>query len=97
MITNTQSGTNVAEIAAGIFRINTPVALPGEIGFNFNQYLIVDEAYLETGARSLLHQFQDRALKVAQQRADVAPESGTFVASAVRHLAHGQGGGNVVG
>ena len=30
MITNTQSGTNIDEIAAGIFRINTPVALPGE-------------------------------------------------------------------
>ena len=30
MITNTQSGTNIDEIAAGIYRINTPVALPGE-------------------------------------------------------------------
>ena len=55
MITNTQSGTNVAEIAAGIFRINTPVALPGEIGFNFNQYLIVDDAPMlfHTGMRQL--------------------------------------------
>ena len=44
MITNRQSGTRIDEIAAGIFRINTPVALPGEMGFNFNQYLIVDEA-----------------------------------------------------
>ncbi len=43
MITNQQSGTRIDEIAAGIFRINTPVALPGEMGFNFNQYLIVDE------------------------------------------------------
>ncbi|HEX5048163.1 MAG TPA: MBL fold metallo-hydrolase [Gammaproteobacteria bacterium] len=56
MITNTQSGTNVQEIAAGIYRINTPVALPGGVGqFNFNQYLIVDdEPFLfHTGLRQL--------------------------------------------
>ena len=55
MITNTQSGTNVAEIAAGIFRINTPVPLPGDMQFNFNQYLIVDDAPLlfHTGLRGL--------------------------------------------
>jgi flavorubredoxin len=41
-ITNAQSGTNVDEIAEGIFRISTPIkAIPG--GFTFNQYLIVDE------------------------------------------------------
>ena len=28
MITNATSGTNVHEIAAGIYRINTPVASP---------------------------------------------------------------------
>jgi flavorubredoxin len=55
MITNSSSGTNVHEIAAGIFRINTPVALPGELGFNFNQYLIVDDMPLlfHTGLRRL--------------------------------------------
>jgi len=55
MITNQQSGTRIDEIAAGIFRINTPVALPGEMGFNFNQYLIVDEAPMvfHTGLRGL--------------------------------------------
>ena len=37
------SGTNVHEIAAGIYRINTPVAIPGGVGFNFNQYLVVDD------------------------------------------------------
>jgi len=42
VITNTQSGTNVQEIADGIYRINTPVQLPGG-GFNFNQYLINDD------------------------------------------------------
>ena len=43
MITNTSSGTNVHEIAAGIYRINTPVAVPDGPGtFSFNQYLILD-------------------------------------------------------
>ena len=56
MITNAQSGTNIHEIVDGIYRINTPVALPGDSGkFNFNQYLIVDEAPLlfHTGLRQL--------------------------------------------
>lgn len=55
-ITNTQSGTNVYEIEAGIYRINTPVPatqMPG--GFSFNQFLIVDEAPMlyHTGSRGL--------------------------------------------
>ncbi|HXF44795.1 MAG TPA: MBL fold metallo-hydrolase [Burkholderiaceae bacterium] len=56
MITNAQSGTNVHEIAAGIYRINTPIDVPdGPGGFNFNQYLIVDDAPLlfHTGPRRL--------------------------------------------
>ena len=54
-ITNTQSGTNVHEIADKIFRINTPVALEGAGGFSFNQYLIADEAPLlfHTGPRKM--------------------------------------------
>jgi flavorubredoxin len=39
-----ESGTNVHEIAAGIFRISVPVppsAMPG--GFTFNQFLLVDD------------------------------------------------------
>ena len=36
MITNLDSGTNVHEIASGIYRINTPVRLPDGLGFNFN-------------------------------------------------------------
>lgn len=54
MITNTQSGTNIHEIADGIYRINTPVAAPGG-GFNFNQYLIVDDEPLlfHTGPRRM--------------------------------------------
>jgi flavorubredoxin len=56
MITNAQSGTNVAEIAEGIYRINTP--LPPEVvpgGFSFNQYLIVDDEPLlfHTGPRRM--------------------------------------------
>lgn len=56
MITNPQSGTNVNEIAPGIYRINTPVSTPGGPGrFNFNQYLIVDEEPLlfHTGPRRM--------------------------------------------
>ena len=55
MITNNQSGTNIQEIAPGIFRINTPVPLPGDLSFNFNQYLIVDDAPMlfHTGMRKL--------------------------------------------
>ena len=44
MITNSESGTRIDEIARGIYRISTPVppqAMPG--GFSFNQYLVVDE------------------------------------------------------
>lgn len=50
MITNTQSGTNVDEIADNIFRINTPVP-----DFSFNQYLILDDAPMlfHTGPRKL--------------------------------------------
>jgi flavorubredoxin len=53
-ITNAAAGTNVHEIADGVYRINTPVSLvPG--GFSFNQYLIVDEQPLlfHTGPRKM--------------------------------------------
>jgi len=56
MITNSQSGTNVHEVADGIYRINTPVMLPGGVGqFNFNQYLIQDDAPMlfHSGPRQL--------------------------------------------
>ena len=54
MITNSESGTAVDEIAQGIYRITTPVSImPG--GFSFNQYLIVDDEPLlfHTGLRHL--------------------------------------------
>ena len=53
-ITNASSGTNVHEIADGIYRINTPATVvPG--GFSFNQYLILDEQPLlfHTGPRKM--------------------------------------------
>jgi flavorubredoxin len=55
-ITNKQSGTNVHEIAEGIYRINTPVAIEGGPGaFSFNQYLIIDDEPLifHTGPRKM--------------------------------------------
>jgi flavorubredoxin len=55
IVTDPTSGTNVAEIADGIYRINTPVELPGAQAFSFNQYLVVaDEPLLfHTGPRQL--------------------------------------------
>lgn len=55
-VTNTQSGTNVHEVADRIYRINTPVTLEGGAGgFSFNQFLIDDEAPLlfHTGPRRM--------------------------------------------
>ena len=54
IVTNAMSGTNVHEIAEGIYRINTPLAVvPG--GFSFNQYLILDDEPLlfHTGLRKI--------------------------------------------
>ena len=55
MTTDPQSGTNVQEIAAGIFRINTPVPLPDGSLFSFNQYLVLDDQPLlfHSGPRQL--------------------------------------------
>jgi flavorubredoxin len=54
-VTNTQSGTNVHEIADGIFRINTPIKFENGREFSFNQYLIVDDEplLLHTGLRKM--------------------------------------------
>jgi flavorubredoxin len=53
-VTNAESGTNVHEVADGIFRISTPVQTPGG-EFSFNQFLIVDREPLlyHTGPRKL--------------------------------------------
>jgi flavorubredoxin len=53
-VTNSESGTNVHEIADGIFRISTPAkTVPG--GFTFNQILVVDDEPLlfHTGHRGM--------------------------------------------
>jgi len=53
MITNTQTGTNIQEIAPRIYRINTPadVGMP----FSFNQYLVAADEPLvfHTGPRKM--------------------------------------------
>jgi flavorubredoxin len=55
MITNAAAGTNLHEIAPGIYRINTPIQIPDGPGFNFNQYLVVDDEPLlfHTGPRRM--------------------------------------------
>jgi glyoxylase-like metal-dependent hydrolase (beta-lactamase superfamily II) len=73
-ITNTQSGTNVHEVADGIFRINTPVSIAGGPGgFSFNQYLITDDEPLlfHTGPRKmfpLVHEAVSSVLPVRRLR-----------------------------
>ncbi|OHB80847.1 MAG: MBL fold metallo-hydrolase [Planctomycetes bacterium RBG_16_64_10] len=54
-VTNSTSGTNVHEVADGIYRINTPVQFEGGGGFSFNQYLVVDDEPLlfHTGPRRM--------------------------------------------
>jgi flavorubredoxin len=55
-VTDVATGTNVTEIADGLFRISTPVPpaeMPG--GFTFNRFLLVDDAPLlfHTGPRKM--------------------------------------------
>jgi flavorubredoxin len=66
MITDTKSGTNVHEIADGIFRINTPIAIPGAGEFNFNQYLVRDDQPLlfHTGPRRMFPLVRDAVAAV---------------------------------
>jgi len=54
MLTNSESGTNILEVATGTYRINTPVKLPTG-AFSFNQYLIVDDRPMlfHTGPRRM--------------------------------------------
>lgn len=53
--TNADTGTNICEIADGIYRINTPVAFDAEQQFSFNQYLVEADRPLlfHTGPRRL--------------------------------------------
>ena len=54
MITNTVSGTNIHEVAPRIYRINTPLAIPGS-EFSFNQYLVLsdDPVLFHTGPKKM--------------------------------------------
>lgn len=68
-ITNSESGTNVHEIADGIFRISTPlppsvIPIPG--GFTFNQFLVVDDEPLlfHTGPRRMFPLVRDAVAHV---------------------------------
>lgn len=65
MITDSQAGTNIHEIASGIYRINTPVAIPGS-EFSFNQYLIAADAPLlfHTGPRKLFPLVRDAVASI---------------------------------
>jgi flavorubredoxin len=72
-VTNSASGTNVHEIADGIYRISTPVALPDGSGFSFNQYLVEDDEPLlfHTGPRRmfpLVHEAVASVLPVTRLR-----------------------------
>jgi len=61
MVTNPQTGSNIHEVAEHVYRINTPIALPGGQAFSFNQYLLVDDAPLlfHTGPRKLFPLVRD--------------------------------------
>lgn len=66
MITNTASGTNIQEIAVGVYRINTPLSIGPGAGFSFNQYLVVDDEPLlfHTGQRQLFPLVSDAISRV---------------------------------
>ncbi len=65
-VTNKQSGTNVHEVADGIYRINTPVSIEGAGGFSFNQYLIADDEPLlfHTGPRKMFALVQEAVASI---------------------------------
>jgi flavorubredoxin len=65
MITNTESRTNIQEIAPRIYRINTPVDLPGS-AFSFNQYLVAADEPLvfHTGPRKMFPLVAEAIAKV---------------------------------
>jgi flavorubredoxin len=69
-VTNTQSGTNVHEVADRIFRINTPVKLAPDAGFSFNQYLIADDEPLlyHTGPRRMFPRVREAVEAVLPAR-----------------------------
>jgi flavorubredoxin len=65
-VTNSQSGTNMHEVADGIYRVNTPVQIKGGGGFSFNQYLVVDDEPLlfHTGPRKMFPLVREAVVSV---------------------------------
>jgi flavorubredoxin len=65
LVTNIETGTNICEVGDGLYRINTPVPLPGQ-AFSFNQYLLIaDEPLLfHTGLRGLFPHVRDAVAAV---------------------------------
>ena len=65
MLTNSQTGTNIQEVAPRLYRINTPLAIPGQ-EFSFNQYLLAaDEPLLfHTGPRKMFPLVADAIRRV---------------------------------
>lgn len=65
LVTNAETGTNICEVGDGLYRINTPVPIPGQ-QFSFNQYLLLaDEPLLfHTGLRSLFPHVRDAVASV---------------------------------
>jgi flavorubredoxin len=66
VITDSQTGTNIQQVADGVYRINTPVSLPDGQAFNFNQYLLVDDEPLlfHTGPRQMFALVRDAVAAV---------------------------------
>jgi flavorubredoxin len=66
MVTHTEQGTRVDEIAADIFRIHTPIQFPDGSWFSFNQYLVVDEEPLlfHTGPRKMFPRVSEAIARV---------------------------------
>ena len=65
LVTNAETGTNICEVGDGLYRINTPLPIPGQ-EFSFNQYLLLaDEPLLfHTGLRGLFPHVRDAVAAV---------------------------------
>ena len=63
--TNAHSSTRIDEIGSGIYRISTPVEIPGG-AFSFNQYLVADEAPLlfHTGPKRMFEYVREAVASV---------------------------------
>ncbi|MGD9536848.1 MAG: MBL fold metallo-hydrolase [Alphaproteobacteria bacterium] len=66
MANHSATDTTIDEIEDGIYRIFTPIELPGAGGFSFNQYLIVDDEPLlfHTGLRKMFPVIREAIARV---------------------------------